>query len=167
MKTFRTAVAAACLALPFVALAGPPDCKAKLTGAVELEFPCKAELRFVNGAWRLSVDLGPSKPWDLGALVDLGTGKPEVGKAYAMKDVEEVSVDGRDKHANTSETWIALARKKPSKFGPRTVKPPLGSATVTLTAVGAEPEVHGTVKSTLKAATFNKNRKDLEVTFTF
>lgn len=166
-KTIAAAVAAACLALPFVSVAAPPDCKAKLTGAVEQEFPCKAELRFLNGAWRLNVDLGPSRPWDLGALVNFGAGKPEVGKVYTMKDVEDVSVDGRDKHDKESNSWTALARKKPSQFGPRTIPPPKGSATAKFTAVGAEPEVHGTVTSTMKPDTFNKNKKDLEVTFTF
>lgn len=167
MKTYKAIAAAACLALPFVSTAAPSSCKAKLTGAAEREFPCYAELRFVNGAWSLNVDLGPGQPWDLGALFDLGAGKPEVGRLYAMKDVESVSVDGRDKHDKDSNSWTALARKKPARLGPKTVQPPRGSATVKLTAVGAEPEVHGTVTGTMKADTFNKNTKDLEVTFTF
>jgi hypothetical protein len=153
-------------ALPAAAATQPGGCTLKITGGLEQTFACTAELQNLNG-WILIVGGKSSLPYDFGGTLTF-EGDPKVGTVYTLGDLGNVSQMVRDKHDKEGNSWSASASKKPSLGGDRKIPRPVGSLTLKLTAIGpAAPAVHGTLTATLKPDTFNKNTKDVVLTFEF
>lgn len=169
MKLLSATVAAvfSMAAFPAAATAGdnPTGCTVKITGGLEQTFACRAELKKQNG-WIFEIGGKSGLPFDFGGTLTFA-GEPKAGQSYELKDFDNASQSVRDKHDKEGNSWSASAAKKPSKFGPRTLPPPVGSLTLKLTAVGPEPAVHGTLTVTLKPDAFNKNKADVTMSFEF
>jgi hypothetical protein len=140
-------------------------CTVKISGGMERAFACSAELRDLNG-WRLVIGGSSSLPVDFGGIISF-EGAPVANKAYGITDLDSVTLDVRDKHDKDGNVWDANASKKPPRFGPRKVSPPRGTVTLKITSSGPEPTVHGALEATLKPTTFNKNKKDVVLSFEF
>jgi hypothetical protein len=164
MLAIATAVLPA-VALPAAADNQPGGCTVKITGGLEQTFACTAELSNLNG-WTLVVGGKSSLPYDFGGMLTF-EGDPKVGKVYTLGDLDSAMQMVRDKHDKEGNSWSASASKKPSPWGDKKIPPPVGSLTLKLTAVGPAPAVHGTLTVTLKPDTFNKNTKDVVLSFEF
>ena len=165
MLAVVTAVLAV-VALPAAAQDKPGGCTVKITGGLQQSFACSVELRNLNG-WTLVIGGKSSLPYDFGGVLRF-EGDPQVGKTYTLGDLDSASQMARDKHDEGPDSWSASASKKPSAFSrDKKIPTPVGSLTLKLTAIGPEPAVHGTLTVTLKPDTFNKNTKDVVLSFQF
>ena len=168
MNNSRILLVVFAFALVPAVVASPKDegaCKVKITGGMEKAFTCTAELRDLNG-WRLVIGGSSSLPVDFGGIVSFER-QPATAKIYTINDVESVSLLVNDKHDKDGNTFSATASKKPPMFGPKKVSPPVGTMTLKITSAGPEPVVHGTLEATLKPGTFNKEKKDVVLSFEF
>jgi hypothetical protein len=170
MNSLEIVLAIVTAVLPAVALPAAAEtqlggCTVKITGGLEQTFACKAELQNLNG-WTLLIGGKSGLPYDFGGILRF-KGDPEVGKVYTLGDLDSASQMARDKHDKEGNSWSASASTKPSAGGDRKIPRPVGSLTLKLTAVGPAPAVHGTLTATLKPDMFNKNTKDVVLSFEF
>jgi len=154
------------IAVTAVPLLASAACNVKVTGAAQQEFPCKAELRKIDGGWHLLLMGSSSLPWDFSLSATFRV-KPEP-RTYATKDLKDMQAMARDKHTDGANWGARFATEIP-KWGPKKVPAPEGTASVSISEAGAEPDVHGTARVTLVPQVFNKGaaKAKLELAFEF
>jgi len=159
------------LALLSIAVTAGPSraaaaCTVKLTGAAQQVFPCKAELRKVDGGWHLLLMGSPSLPWDFSLSATFRV-RPDP-RTYATKDLKDMQAMARDKHAGGANWGARFATELP-RWGPNKLPTPEGTASISIAEIGGEPDVHGTARATLEPQSFNKDaaKAKLELAFEF